>query len=421
MKIINEIWRKVNTPENIVTMLSQGINVVISLIAGKLISLLVQPTVFGEYNLQFGIIILISSLMISPAIQFYKVKVADINVISVKTFNFFRGYSFSIAVLASLVLYLFSYFNIGSFSILTLFLTALYLFFNTNVSLDTDFLNIRGRLKTLAKINILRQTIYIIILVTALFSFKFKSLHLWLVIVSSLVLISFFSRRSVLSILKNNIIDNINPKKIKPGEFLAYSAPLILMSFASWLNGFSDRYILNHFLNESAVGQYNAAYGLGSKIFGMINPVFLIILTPKIYGAITEIGGEKKVNVIIRNSIVAYMVLGLPIIIFIFAFFRKIGYLLLSLSYSEGFIAIPWISLGYFFLTMTYIINIKFYAFGKTNWILIITIVSAIINLSLNVLFIPKLGILGGGLSTSISFFIGFIISLFLLHKTKHE
>lgn len=416
LKNILNLWAKARTKDNLATILSQGINVIISILAGKLISVYVLPSVFGEYNLEFGIIALISSLFITPAMQYYKVKVAELRVVNLETFTFFRRYSLYIAVAAGIVLYFFSFFAIGKLGIVTMLLAGIYLFFNTNVSLDTDFLNVKGRLKMLAKINILKQIFYIIALSIALFIFRFKSSHLWLVLVFSLIITNIFSRRSVLSLLKINR-DKINNNEIKLKEVFKYSAPLLVMSFAAWVNSFSDRYVISYFLDETRVGQYNASYGLGSKVFLMINPVFLIVLTPIIYNLIGNQEEEAKVNSIIKNSLLVYTLIGLPVLILMYLFSNWIGYFLLSENYSEGFIIIPWISTGYFFLTITYLINLKFYAFGRTKWVLFVTLISAIINLIINVIVIPKVGIIGGGLSTAISFLAGFIISLYLLNK----
>ena len=79
-------------------------------------------------------------------------------------------------------------------------------------------------------------------------------------------------------------------------KFFLYSSPLIILAFWSWVNTYTDRYIIEYFLDEKSVGLYNANLGLGSKFFLLFYPFFTTLLTPIIF--------NKEINTIEKKKVI---------------------------------------------------------------------------------------------------------------------
>lgn len=80
-------------------------------------------------------------------------------------------------------------------------------------------------------------------------------------------------------------------------------------------------------------------------------------------------------------------------------------------SYNSGLSLIIPISLGYFFQFLySFPVNAEFFK-RKTNYIAIGTVASAVVNIVLNILFIPKYGIIAAGYTTVVTYLL-----LFLFH-----
>jgi O-antigen/teichoic acid export membrane protein len=90
----------------------------------------------------------------------------------------------------------------------------------------------------------------------------------------------------------------------------------------------------------------------------------------------------------------------------------EIQKLLGTQDYYSGAIILPIIIEGYFLQFLyTWPVNCSLY-YKKTRGIAIFTVIAAALNIILNIILIPKYGILGAAIATMISFF-----TLFLLHQ----
>ena len=192
-----------------------------------------------------------------------------------------------------------------------------------------------------------------------------------------------------------------------------YSGPLIVMSILSWMINYFDRYAIDFFLDSDEVGIYNASYGLGSRFFLFLSPIFITILTPKIYSNI-KLYKKKKIleNVLKYYTLISFFLV--PIIYFTYDF---LGNLLLSDNYSSGFYLISGINLGYFFLTTCFIFEIIFYSEGFTKYIFYTTLIAALFNILLNIYLIPIYGLTGAMLSSIFTFFIKLMTTIYFYIK----
>jgi len=85
--------------------------------------------------------------------------------------------------------------------------------------------------------------------------------------------------------------------------------------------------------------------------------------------------------------------------------------------YWEGLYIIPWIFMAYYFQFLyAFEVNVEF-ALKKTKLISIGTIFSALVNIILNLLFIPIFGYIAAAITTAISYFLLFLFHYFLTSR----
>ena len=174
-----------------------------------------------------------------------------------------------------------------------------------------------------------------------------------------------------------------------------------------------------------AVGLFSAGYKLG--IFGLIIVMgFNMGWTPYFLKRIKE-GGAKK-----EFSYVASIFLGfLGFIVIMISIWMpeiirfKIGSnYLIGDSFWSAEKVVSIVLIGYFFFG-TYVIQLPgIYAEELTTWIPIFRGIGAISNISLNVILIPKYGVLGSAWATAISFAImslSVFIKLFNIYYVRYN
>ena len=376
---------------------TQFINAIIALTTGKLIAIYILPEDFGTYNIQFATYTFFSTLLISPFVQFIKAtnktllpKIGSKQYISLVIFIMGITYFLFIS-------FLYFYYDIFDFLLYVVFL--LFMVLSTFNSIIGNYLNINNQIIDFSKLSIVKSfsgLIFIFIFFIFGLQFMDDTQVLWLMQLMGVLMACIFFV-SKYKLFKTRF-------KIGYGSFfkkyMRFAGPLIFMGIWSWINNYFDRYAIEYYLSTKEVGIYNASYGVGSKFFLMLSPIFMILLIPLVYQVAKK---EQKKKAIDKYSFI-YFLIGIPILGGIYIFKDSIGGLLLSGAYAEGFYLIFWVALAFFALTLAYIYESYFYAEERTKIILVGNIISAITNILLNIILIPRYGVLGAAIASCIGF-----------------
>ena len=389
---------------------TQIINTIIGLISGKLIAVNITPEDFGLYNIQFATYSFVSTLLLSPFIQYIKTTSNSLLAKVGSKFYFYTFFSllfFSYMLLVSFLYFFYNISNLRLYCILFFFML-----FASVFNIAGDFYMIKSKLIVYSKYSVFKSFFALVFIgLTFYFGLNwFSSVELlWAMQVFGIgIALLFFGKHY-----------QFFKSKIKVGyvsffkKYFKFSLPLILLAFWSWINNFFDRYALEYLLDLKDVGIYNANYGIGSKFFLLLSPMFLILITPQVYALVKV---EIKKKAIIKYS-KYYAALGVLLLCLIFISKEYIGQLLLAQPYKEGFYLIFWMALAFFILTLTHLFESIFYSEKKTKIILYSNIFSAVINIAANIILIPIYGILGAALATLMGFTIQFFIIFYNFNK----
>ncbi len=187
-----------------------------------------------------------------------------------------------------------------------------------------------------------------------------------------------------------------------------YSIPLILHQLSAVILNFFDILVLKGvevkgLLGVGTQGVYSYAYKL-AMIISIVWNVLNKLWTPWFFEKMKEKDFEK-----IKKLGEDYVV------IFSFIFFAflmvvpEIQIFIPEKGYASTFMYIPLIASGfYFYFICSFLSNVQFYN-KNTKYISVGTILSGVINMVLNILFIPMYGAYAAALTTVVSFMILFI------------
>lgn len=186
-------------------------------------------------------------------------------------------------------------------------------------------------------------------------------------------------------------------------EYFNYGMPTIPMSMASWVTTSSDRYVIAYFLGATSVGTYSAAYVLGSIPF-MVAGVLGFVLPPPLFKLYDE-GRISEVKTHLSYSLKYLLALAIPFV-FGAAMLAEPVLRLFSTAEiaSEGYPILPLVALSILFVCANSVICLILGLVKKMKLVGAIYIVAAAVNLGLNILVVPYLGILGAAITTLISY-----------------
>ena len=200
-------------------------------------------------------------------------------------------------------------------------------------------------------------------------------------------------------------------KKILNSEFIKYSLPLLLASFVGVFYSWVDSFSLGYLKTAVEVGLYNAAMPI-ALLLGIAPELFMQLFFPLInkeyaknnFYAIKEL--SKQVNKWI-------FIINIPAMVLIFTFPEIVINLLFGPEYLGASTALRLLSLSSFLLSAFVPVSRKIIQMkGKSHIFLYDVIFAGVLNLTLNILFIPlpkiwimenASGINGAALATLIS------------------
>ena len=212
-----------------------------------------------------------------------------------------------------------------------------------------------------------------------------------MVVLSSLLLIKQFSISSIRFSIMAKII--------------RFGMPFLPAAIFTMIMEGADRFILKYMTNEATVGIYSASYKLG--IFGL-----LIVMAFNMGWTPYFLKHNKDNDCNTHYSTISSLLLGfygfigilLTILIPQVQNISLYGYTLIGAEYFSGLKIVPIILMSYYFLGIYILMLPRVYKHGETTKIPYFRMVGALSNVILNIILIPRFGIMGSAYATLVSF-----------------
>ena len=206
-----------------------------------------------------------------------------------------------------------------------------------------------------------------------------------------------------------------NPGWAKPDfsvikRLLSYGIPLLPAGLAAWALNYSDRLIIVNYQGLFQIGVYSVAYSLGASVIELISKPLRAMLHP----SLAELYNQKDYRGFHRlftYSTRALSVICIPAAVGLLA----LGKPIISLVSTEDFLAggtlIGVIAIAYYLSKMAG--NYGFVlSMAKATWLdSVAMIVSLGVNLSLNFVLIPRIGLFGAAIATLAGFTTDFVLT----------
>lgn len=182
-----------------------------------------------------------------------------------------------------------------------------------------------------------------------------------------------------------------------------YGLPLMILESLELVLRLSDRYMIESMIGASALGQYSASYNLATYIDLIILVAMVQALKPA-YMHMWEADGKEATQAFLSKFFRIYLIAFIP---FVTVFALTAPHLLRFLAgdkYAPGTVIIPYLALSYLMMGAMHILTAGLYIFKDTKVLVLWSCIATVINLVLNLIFIPIYGIIGASVVTLISF-----------------
>jgi len=228
------------------------------------------------------------------------------------------------------------------------------------------------------------------------------------------------SRGIVLLISASFIFKEIGfrlPKFYGLRDYFWFGLPLVPTGLLGWITSSSDCYLIGFFLSSHMVGIYSAAYNIGS-IIGFFGAPLQIILFPTI-SKLYEEKKEQEIGIYLTHSLKYFLMFAIPSLVGLSLLSEQVLLILASPEFvTQGSIVLPIAAAGAFFFGLYGGIFVWILVVAKrTRLIFMLVSFSAIINLVMNLFFVPIYGIIAAAVTTLIAYFILFSMATYFSRK----
>lgn len=196
---------------------------------------------------------------------------------------------------------------------------------------------------------------------------------------------------------------------------LKFNLPIIPHYLSQHILNHMDRIQIAAYVGESSAGIYYLAYS-GSSVVKLFWTAINASLIPWTYEQ-CEKRQFKRIDSLTRTLVFFYALLCL-IIMFLAP---EIINILAPKSYYEGIYVIPSVIIGNFFSMLYFIFANIVYYYKKPTYVMIASCSSAVVNVLLNTIFIPRVGYIAAGYTTAVSYLMQVIIDYYAMRKVTSE
>jgi len=235
---------------------------------------------------------------------------------------------------------------------------------------------------------------------------------LWGAIISTVIAIPLLWKISLdMPSLKNG-----NIRSRMGWEITKYGIPAMAINVLTWAQSLSDRYILEFFRGSHEVGVYSPNYNVAEHSIFFITSLFLLSSGPIGYN-IWEKGGVEASQEFMSKLTRYYLIIGLPAAVGLSLLAKPIVHILVAPQYYSGYRIIPLVASGAFLVGIAHRFTIGLSYHKRTDILMLCYLGSVVLNIVLNIIFIPQYGYMAAAVTTFVSYAFLLLSAIFVSRR----
>jgi O-antigen/teichoic acid export membrane protein len=187
-------------------------------------------------------------------------------------------------------------------------------------------------------------------------------------------------------------------------EMLGFGIPMMIgYELSGLILSVGDRYVIDGIIGEEQLGLYAAAYNLCQYVQALVIASIGQAIMP-IYMQMWDQKGVAETSAFIGRSLRTYIMFGIPIVAGLAAVGPELLPSLASEKYASAAGILPWVMGGMVADGTNSMLGAGLFIHRKTRTIMSIVLSAAALNLVLNLILVPRIGIQGSAIATLICY-----------------
>lgn len=184
-------------------------------------------------------------------------------------------------------------------------------------------------------------------------------------------------------------------------EMILYSFPLIANNLSWWILNSSDKLMVEYYCGVGDLGLYTAA----SKIPALISVINTVFLQAWTISSIKDYEKEKDTT-FFENIFSFYSLAMIGVTSVVLLVIRNLMHVYVGVEYQDSWRFVPFLLFGTVFYGFSLFFGTIYSAAKKNVYIALSTAVSAFVNIIINLILLPRVGVIAAAVSTALSYFV---------------
>lgn len=224
-----------------------------------------------------------------------------------------------------------------------------------------------------------------------------------------LFVIPYLRRREMLSLSVFN-------KKIFR-EIMIYGLPMMAAEIFYIILDTGDRFLVEAYLGGRPLGLYAAAYNISGYVRDSLSSPLQLALFPMVM-EIWVLKGSEKTKEFLSRTMNYFVLAGIAVVALASACSSDVINLIASPKFNEAHHLLPYILIGMLANAVAMFLKSGLLIHKKTYLMMKVIMASCVVNIVMNVILLPRIGLLGAAIATLGSYV--FSTSVFAWHSRKY-
>ena len=183
----------------------------------------------------------------------------------------------------------------------------------------------------------------------------------------------------------------------------AFSLPLMAAEISWVVLDSGDRFFVQHYLGAQALGFYAAAYGIAIYLQDVLMAPLQMALFP-ICMRVWNTEGKKATQDFLSRSLDQFVLVAVAVVCVAIVTSRDVIVLLASRKFQEAHTLLPYLVVGLVLSAVTIYFRPGLMIHKRASRIAVATFYASILNIALNVILLPRIGLVGAAIATTVSY-----------------
>lgn len=196
----------------------------------------------------------------------------------------------------------------------------------------------------------------------------------------------------------------------------AYGAPLVVSNLAVCILSLSARYIIGLFRDSSEVGVYSLSYNIADRSLMLLATLFIMASAP-IGMRVWENRGEQESRQFVTEVTRLYLLACVPLVVGLSVLSKAVVGIMAGAGYESGYRIMPYVLFGVLLLGLEQRYQSGLLFHKKTGFITAATLIAGLVNVLLNLLFVPRYGYFAAAIGASVSYAVLLLLTVWFSRR----